>query len=649
MDFYKIRKLAKSFNDDLMSSHLSNIERTLDEGLVPERSKIVNTPEAYQTSRPTETKIDGIIFKVPQWALSAGKHPYDALAAMDSKGRTERLGAVHTEGPHAGTRYFSSYALLPLEIYYLAFNNPRLSETDFGRHILYLGDQYSKNIEEFGRAINKLTENPAFDDLLIHHKIEDIFQTIKELDLSIEDQIKAIAFAHHYGKDALKEAVAREGNLEASDPDSYVSQFMSHMDGDTEECRRSIHNRNTFYNQNPNDVIPMRVQSETDTEPQKMDPLQKGSVGRTLGILGLGYLGGAASFSPELRAGIKNVASGIGEAIPKGMSDAWSMPKHPLLRDEPKQEPVPKESVPKEPTKKPVATVKKPEKTPSYPLPPTKAPDYSHPVPKGTATPTGPTPKNSLNYKLLPEGQVHHPKLSSEFRELASKLGWVKDQKANIMDIFAAAESQAHASRVHPWIAKGENKGTRAVSSYGLMPMHIKFLSEADPVIRNSSIGAHIRDMTNKHFKSNNLGRFGLEMNKLSEDRVIDDFLMDRHMNWMNNYVTRLGFKPKNQKLYNDSLAFLHFYGSGALNAAVENRGRKGIYTYVDEVNKKRKAKAEAEGKEYVPLFDYLKHFNSYQHPRSERYYQIEEARKSRLSHYGYLTAPEGVGSTPSK
>lgn len=647
IDFDKLRDLAKSVPDESFALHVANLERAISGDDSIEGGSVVNTPEAYQTAKPTFTKLKGITFKVPAWALSGGKHVFDAMAAVDSNGRTERLGAEETDGEHAGTRYVSSFRLMPNKIYDIVLNNEELANTDFGRHILYLKHQYQNN-EDFGRAINKLTDNQGFDDLLMFHEMENILSKIKDKDLPVEKQMEALAFGHHYGPEALEEALP-SGDFQSRDTDGYLDKFFEHLNNNTEESSRAVHMRSTFYNQNPNDVVDMRVEEELDTEPESME-LQKAkrSLLGTAGLLGAGVLGGMAMKDPSTLDPFKEAAGSavsrlasegakkqsymgkLGTAA-KEMAHAWTFPsgyertepfKAPVSGRKthqvtPKAKPTFAATAPKEPVKKPTVAPKAPAMPTARPTeqqqtePPAipleikqrssnqidsprnygQEGHFAHnkmtqPGPesflikdpnqpkRGTRKGDVPLPRRWEKFDFM---QTASPEYRDAYSDKVSE--WKTDPNFSLFDAFAAIESGGHRNRTHAYIdnPKSAHYGTRAVSSYGIMPVRATDLAERYPEIKNTPLGQQLIDIKNKYYV-NNREKFGEEVNKLTNDRYVDDFLMEFHMKDIDKSVRSLGYRPGTE-LYQHAMEFAHLYGSGALEKAVtETRSLRAIY-----------------------------------------------------------------------
>jgi hypothetical protein len=65
-------------------------------------------------------------------------------------------------------------------------------------------------------------------------------------------------------------------------------------------------------------------------------------------------------------------------------------------------------------------------------------------------------------------------------------------------EILAHLESSSHTDRVHPIVNKGVNKGTRSISSYGLMPIDVLETAHKHAPFKNSDLGKQI--LTSKTF-----------------------------------------------------------------------------------------------------------------------------------------------------
>lgn len=88
-------------------------------------------------------------------------------------------------------------------------------------------------------------------------------------------------------------------------------------------------------------------------------------------------------------------------------------------------------------------------------------------------------------------------------------------------EILAHLESNNHKNRVHPVVHAGVNKGTQAVSSYGLMPIDVIETAHKHQPFKNSDIGKQV--LNAKTFK---------DVNNLTQDQDKDDEILNHVWNY---------------------------------------------------------------------------------------------------------------------
>jgi hypothetical protein len=535
LNLSKLKDLQKSYEDDALSAAISSIESVL-----PTRNDnqvVANTPEVQATKKPLMSKLHGQVFPVAQWAQTGGKHLFDAIAAVDSNGRRNRLGEVLTDSKHKGTRAVSSYGLKPIDIYDLAINNKDLRESDLGKTIVHLRSHF-KNLEDFGRAINKLTSEPGIDDLLMQHHMESLMQRLKRYgggDIEPKKKFEALVFAHKYGPFVAGIAVKLNKDINSVDRSGYVKKVLENMVDETESCRIAMHNRHSYYNLNQNSLPQMKVQ---DSSALEGDELKKSKAGNLLSYIAAGgALLGAAPYAGRIAHTIHRMSTppvGVeghpysgGTARP---STGFSLPSF---------------SVPDLPGKFLEAT---PE--PDY------EPEYK---PRDEIRPIGGSLKHST---------------------------WFNSPNYSFVDKIAAVESSGHKNRIHPLITDptSGHHGMRAVSSYGIMPNTALTLTRTHKELGNSPLGKKILNVHSAY--GHNKALFGSKINELTSNQDNDDLLMHYQLEDLSSSAEKLGFKP-GTKEHEHAMAYGHYYGTGkggnkfkGLSGAVSAGGPSGIHKF---------------------------------------------------------------------
>jgi hypothetical protein len=530
LNLSRLKDLQKSYEDDALSAAISSIESTIP---FPSNSQAVTqTPEVQATKKPLMSKLHGQVFPVAQWAQTGGKHLFDAIAAVDSNGRRNRLGEVLTDSKHKGTRSVSSYGLKPIDIYDLAVNNKDLRESDLGKTILHLRSHF-KNPEDFGRAVNKLTSEPGIDDLLMQHHMESLMQRLKRYgggDIDPKKKFEALVFAHKYGPFVAGIAVKLNKDINSVDRSGYVKKVLDNMVNETESCRISMHNRHSYYNLNQNSLPQMKVQ---DSSVLDGDELKKSKVGNLLSYIAAGgALLGAAPYAGRIAHTIHRMSTppvgveGHGYYSPSNYGSTYS-------------------EVPDLPGKFSEAT---------------------------------PEPETEPEYKPRVE--------KKPLRGLTSNSHWFNSPNYSFVDKIAAIESGGHKNRIHQLITEPSSghHGMRAVSSYGIMPNTALALVRTHSELNESPLGQKILATHAKY--GHNKAVFGAKMNEITNDQKNDDMLMHYQLEDLSSAAENLGFKP-GTKEHEHAMAYGHYYGTGkggnkfkGLSGAVSAGGPSGIYKF---------------------------------------------------------------------
>lgn len=632
MRFDLLEKLSKSDPaTKLLLSELDNSMRSYMDGPAP---SLTNTYEAYQTTKPAHTKIDGIIITIPDWPMAGGKHIHDAFAAMDSGGRRNRLGAVVNSGPHAGTRYHSSYKLMPISVLNLVMDTPELASSDLGRRIVQLREEFPDNAE-FGRAINRLTNNQVIDDLLMDYKIKGLFKILKDKNLPVEKQVEALAYGHRYGPRTMN--LLADKNLEHYDHADYLAEFKKHLGEDTDLARMAVNMRNLYYNLNTRPISQMRVQEELNTDPEE---LTKGFGKKVLGIGALGAAFVAGGGGPKLMDAGKAIGHGIesagkhfaqsktGRSLSNAMAEAggYKHTKEELdLQDFDRKHNVPKfEGVP-EFVGKPRHVYELDEMVRKKGLTSDKGflseyrAAYRENIRNKLKEKEGQESKKEKmtysNATLGADGKYHAgptepskniwgpsdnkpsepavtPKATAvpevktdagddfkfqgfkHYEPKPFKFGeapsWSKDTDYNVYDAFAAAESGGHENRVHQIITNPKSTHYRT-RAYSSYGLMPK------TVLGMAQSYPEVRD-SELGKKIRDIGSryakdpvtFGRKINEITKDRKVDDFLAEQLLTDTDRQLTQKGFKRGTPDYYK-ALGYSHMYGMPALSKVLSS------------------------------------------------------------------------------
>jgi len=435
----------------------------------------VHAPEAYATKKIEKTKIDGITLDIPSWVYHAGKHPFDAVAAVISKGRRERRNGDSV----------SSFGYTPVRIYALALICPEFGNTELGQHISYLKQQLSSDMSEFRRAVRKLTENFAFDDFIMDHSVRHLLKMIDKIKPNLDPVTKfqMALLGIRYGSSTMTIALKDGKKPMEVDPSGFIASVLNNLQNDTEESRIAVQERNRFYNQNPNSVVSMRIENTDEGEPEGMDLRKSRLTPLALGL--------ATMLLPQ-----NQTSAMVGEKT------------------------------------SPIARVQK--------------------------------------VKEIFNEMAKKKREDIDFKDVKPS-SWNKSKRPVLHDVFAALESSGREKRVHQRQNEGIHKDTQAVSSYGLMPIHVIFLANRKD-LRDTDLGKHIRDLVKEHAKEP--GKLGKEINKLTQKPMIDDFLMEHQLKFLDSQAEKMGV-PSEHKT--KAMAFAHRYGVGKLNEVIDSQGFDGL------------------------------------------------------------------------
>ena len=435
----------------------------------------VHAPEAYATKKIDKTKIDGITLDIPSWVYHAGKHPFDAIAAVISKGRRERRNGDS----------MSSFGYTPVRIYALTLICPEFRNTELGQHISYLKQQLSPDMSEFRRAIRKLTENFAFDDLIMYHMVKHLLKMAEKIKPGLDPvaKFKAVLLGVRYGSSAMHLALTDGKNIVEADPSGFIANVLNNLQNDTEESRIAVQERNRFYNQNPNSVVSMRIEDTDEGEPEEMDLRKSRLTPLALGL--------ATTLLPQ-----NHTSAMVGEQ-------------------------------------------------------------------------TSPSVRVQKVKEIFNE-MAKKKREDIDFKDVKS-FSWNKSKRPILHDVFAAIESSGREKRVHQRQNSGIHKDTQAVSSYGLMPVHVIFLANRKE-LRDTDLGKHIKSLVKEH--AHDPGKLGKEINRLTQKPLIDDFLMEHQLKFLDSQVDKVGVPPEHKT---KAMAFAHRYGTGKLHDVISSHGVEGL------------------------------------------------------------------------
>lgn len=161
---------------------------------------------------------------------------------------------------------------------------------------------------------------------------------------------------------------------------------------------------------------------------------------------------------------------------------------------------------------------------------------------------------------------------------------WTRSAKPTIHDAFAAIESSGHRNRTHDWQYGGMHDDTRAVSSYGLMPMHVLTLAQKYKPFKDSELGKHVIEMWDKYKEHpNQRMRFGSALNSMTRHFPYDDQVMHHHLNYLSDNVDKMGYTGNNKQ---QAMAYAHRYGLGKLEKHKNNFMQNDPEGYVSKFNR---------------------------------------------------------------
>jgi hypothetical protein len=540
LNMTRLKNLQKSYEDDTLSAVISSME-----SIFPTSSGnqvASNTPEVQATKKPLMSKLHGQVFPIAQWAQTGGKHPFDAIAAVESNGRQNRLGGVLTDKKHQGTRSVSSYGLKPIDIYDMAINNDSLRESDLGKTIIHLRSHFQAPAD-FGRAVNRLTQEPGIDDLLMQFHMEDLLKKINRYngkDLDPKKKFEALVFAHKYGPFIASVALKLNKDIGLIDRSGYVKKVLDNMIGETDQSRIAMHNRHSYYNLNQNSLPKMTVQDSSSSEGEE---LKKGKIGNLLGVGALGLAGMTAA--PSLLGAAKWAMSpptgaGLNAADNYAKIRGWKTGN---------------------------------EQPSSY-----SSESHNYEDLPGKYTEATPEPEVEPEYKPKPETAPLQGNLRGSH--------WFNSPNYSFVDKLAAVESGGHRNRIHQIITEPSSShlGMRAVSSYGIMPNTALALARNHEELGKTPLGQSILATYNQY--GSDKAAFGKKINEITKNQENDDTLMHYQLEDLSGAATNAGFKP-GTKEHEHAMAYGHYYGTGkggnkfkGLAGAVSAGGASGIYKF---------------------------------------------------------------------
>jgi hypothetical protein len=537
LNMTRLKNLQKSYEDDTLSAAISSMESIFPTSC--NNGAASETPEVQATKKPLMSKLHGQVFPIAQWAQTGGKHPFDAIAAVESNGRQNRLGGVLTDKKHQGTRSVSSYGLKPIDIYDMAVSNDSLRDSDLGKTIIHLRSHFQAPAD-FGRAVNRLTQEPGIDDLLMQFHMEDLLKKINGYngkDLDPKKKFEALVFAHKYGPFIASVALRLNKDIGLIDRSGYVKKVLDNMVGETDQSRIAMHNRHSYYNLNQNSLPKMTVQ---DSSPEG-EELKKGI---TRKIATLGGIAGAA-LSPHWAAPVFDTlrymsgpSVGSGSHVIENYGARHRMTNTPSSYES---------------------------DTSSVDLP-------------GKHTEVTPEPEVEPEYKPKPETAPLQGNLRGSH--------WFNSPNYSFVDRLAAIESGGHRNRIHQIITEPSSAhlGMRAVSSYGIMPNTALALARSHKELGETPLGQNILATYNQY--GSDKATFGEKINEITKNQENDDTLMHYQLEDLSSAATNAGFKP-GTKEHEHAMAYGHYYGTGkggnkfkGLAGAVSAGGASGIYKF---------------------------------------------------------------------
>lgn len=151
------------------------------------------------------------------------KSIFDAVAAIESSGHTQRIHNMVPSGVHKGTRAVSSYGLMPTTLVVVAQKYKPFKASKEGRFILHAADTHDSK-EHLGKIINNFTENQSADNAAMRHVWEYKKSRITPHLTSLDHQLPVTALSHNIGiNGALR--FYKEGGIDSVMAHPYVSKF----------------------------------------------------------------------------------------------------------------------------------------------------------------------------------------------------------------------------------------------------------------------------------------------------------------------------------------------------------------------------------------------------------------------------------------
>jgi len=130
------------------------------------------------------------------------------------------------------------------------------------------------------------------------------------------------------------------------------------------------------------------------------------------------------------------------------------------------------------------------------------------------------------------------------------------------LELIAALESAGHTQRIHDLQTSGVHAGTRAVSSYGLMPVTLREVAGKHKPMKDSELGKQINKTADP-----------LEINAITKDRKKDDELANHVWNYAQSRLQKN--KPDLSK---DQLELMSVFAHRrGINAALQEFNSGGI------------------------------------------------------------------------
>jgi hypothetical protein len=167
--------------------------------------------------------------------------------------------------------------------------------------------------------------------------------------------------------------------------------------------------------------------------------------------------------------------------------------------------------------------------------------------------------------------------------EVRSESPVLSDQKKSanplirqkIKQAIAMVESSGHKNRVHDMVTAGVHKDTRAISSYGLMPKHVKEVAEKHKPLKESPIGQKILNSQSVE-----------EIQNITSDQKKDDKLFDHVWDYHKDRVSKFAVSEDHVKPLAILAHNVGINGAKQIYGKDKNIGKVLSHPYVQKVKK---------------------------------------------------------------